>query len=219
MDELEWSFELSTDTLRIVRRELEWALQHQRDRVVRRLPQNKLALRTRQRAGFAAALFLLAFGSWQWATQPGQPTTLVAASLVFSVIGLVAVPFLPRYFAWTWRTIGRRLARRAEQLVRPIEDAAPATIHYQLRDARLEMRIGECAPASLALRDARLIITTPNATFAFRHAVAPEPIAIVCGDSGKLVEALANAGATLDRVEGPVARYGEWTALPTATAR
>jgi len=100
-------------------------------------------LRTRQRAGFAVALFLLAFGCWQWATEPGQPTTLVAVTFAVAVIALIAVPFLPRYFAWTYRAIGRRLAQRAELLVRPLEGGAPATVCYRVRDARLETSIGE----------------------------------------------------------------------------
>jgi len=153
-----WSCEVSAETLRLMRRELEWALQHQRARLVERLPQHRLGLRTRQRAGFVVAVLLLAFSLWLWTTQPGLlPPWFVIASAAIAVVALVAVPFVPRYFAWAARAVGKRLARRAEAALHPLEGVVPTTAHYTLHEGRLAMRLGDRELPPLSLDKARAI--------------------------------------------------------------
>ncbi len=205
----------------MMRRELEWALQHQRARLVERMPQNRLGVRTRQRVGFVVASLMLAFSLWLWTTQPGQPTGGVIACAAIAVVGLVAVPFVPRYFAWAELAVGKRLARRAEAALRPLEGVVPTTAHYHLHDGRLAMRLRDRELPSLILRDARAVVVTPHAVFAFANAIAPDLLAMIFLPSSDhtLVDELVHGGAVVTRAEGPVARYGEWTALPQAIAR
>lgn len=221
MPDLTWSCEVSADTVGQLRRELEWALQHRRARLVDRLPQNRLGLRTRQRAGFAIALLLIALSLWMWSTQPGQPSALVIAALTIAAIALVAVPFVPRYFAWAEHAVGKRLARQAEAALLPLDELVPATARYHLHDGRLEIRLGDRALAPLQMRDARGVFVTPHAAFVFGTVIAAEPLATVVIPSADhaLLDELAAAGATVTRADGPVARYGEWTVVPAAIVR
>jgi len=217
-----WSCEVSAETLRLMRRELEWALQHQRARLVERLPQHRLGLRTRQRAGFVVAVLLLAFSLWLWTTQPGLlPPWFVIASAAIAVVALVAVPFVPRYFAWAARAVGKRLARRAEAALHPLEGVVPTTAHYTLHEGRLAMRLGDRELPPLSLDKARAIVVTPHAVFAFAGAMVQDPLAMVFLPSSDhpLVDELVRGGGVVTRADGPIARYGEWTALPQAISR
>ncbi|HTR50228.1 MAG TPA: hypothetical protein VMJ10_05930 [Kofleriaceae bacterium] len=220
-DDLAWTFELSAEAIRIVRRELEWALQHQRDRLVRRLPQNKVALRTRQRVVVVAAIVLLAASGWLWTLERGQPSTLVIGGVVIAAVALVLVPFMPRYFAWTYRAIGRRIARRAETILAPLASEEPTTARYELHGDRLAIRYGEQPGDPLELDEVHAAVATAHAVFAFRWPSSPFPLATVFVPSSPhpIVAELERRGIAMARVDGPVARYGEWTALPTATAR
>lgn len=220
MTDLTWSCEVSSETLRLMRRELEWALQHQRAKLVDRMPQNRLALRTRQRAAFVLASVLLVFSLWLW-TQPGQPTGFVIACAVIAVVALVAVPFVPRYFAWAAQAVGKRLARQAVAALEQLERVVPTTAHYHLHDGKLAVRLGDHEHPPLILRNARAVVVTPHAAFPFANTIAPAPLAMVLLPSPDhaLVDTFADGGATVTRANGPIERYGEWTALPPAIVR
>ena len=218
MSDVSWRSDVSAETLRLMRRELEWAIQHRRDKLVNRLPQNRLAMRTRQRIGLVAAVVLIAVSVWLW-TQPGEPPALVVASTALGCIALVAVPFMPRYFAWTALAIGKRLAKRAEVALRPLEAIAPTTARYHLHDGRLEVHHGDRELSPVILRDVRTVVVTPHALFTFPP-MSPDPHVMIFlpGSDHPLVTELENGGAVVTRADGPIARYGEWTALPQAIA-
>jgi hypothetical protein len=216
-DPLRWTVVVEPDQIAQLRAEVEWALQHTLEQFTR----PRVSMRRRQRlVAVMAAVMLAAVASVWWSDRSFPHRHLsppFVGAAVVAVVALIAIPFMPRYFAYAVRLAAEQIARRAGALIQPIVHGAP--IEYVVADGRVTTNVGNPHLRGLALSDAREVFVTPQVV-AIRHGTAARLLFVPAPAADHPVVAeLARAGATITAVTGPVERYGAWTQIPGATVR
>ena len=210
--ERSWTSEITRERLAALQVELEWALQRQNARFSDRMPTSRMSVERRRAIAlivFSVLALVLAYAAW---TDPRVRHTMwFATGVVAAAAGFVMALFLPRLRAWSKRTAGSMLTRRAAGILAPVLRRAPYTIEYKLAGDELAADV----PAlklhrTLPLAHPKLVLATPGLVIAFRDTHALNPLRVIYaadGDRAALLAAFAACGVACEEVSGPADGY------------
>lgn len=186
-----------------------------------------MGTRARQWVGGVALVVGCAALLWLYGDDPTyfeRHWLLSGFCAAFFALAALAIVFMPRYRAWSKRTAGRMLRRRARRTFAPIAATLPLTIRYQLSGATLETTVdGRSRDRKLDLTTVAFSIATPDMLVLFRRRLSVSPLELIHLPGGAerraVLEATARAGLSSADVDGPVDGYAPVDAASQTAAR
>ncbi len=212
-----WQFEVTADKLARLQLELEWALQRQNQRFSSAMPAQRMSLGARRLLVLGIALVLGAT-SLTMRGPNGHLDAWGTFGIVLAGFAAVMALSLPRVRAWSKRTAGTMLARRARRLMRPAFRNAPYTIVYQLGSDELTADAAGTVRV-LPLARSKRVIATPGLLVAFRRtrSLVPMWVLYIGEQRDAEIAALRERLVACETVTGPVDGYAP--AVPEARVR